>query len=87
MALTQAILGTTKAGDRFLSWGSFTATAVTGGDINTGLGICESFMLVHSGAAVEAAVAVVNETLPVEGNAITFVCTSGDTGYWFAVGR
>lgn len=87
MALTQAISGTTKAGDKFMSWGTFNAASVTGGDIDTGLKICESMMLTHNGSAVETSVMVVNETFPVAGNAITFVCNTSDTGYWFAIGR
>jgi hypothetical protein len=88
MALTQAILGKTKAGDKWVSWGTWTATSVTGGDIDTGLRVCDMCFLTHTGTAVEAAVAVVNETFPgLAGNAITFVCTSGDAGLWYAIGR
>lgn len=87
MALTQAVLGRTKAGDKFITYGSWAATAVTGGDIKTGLKTVDMFVLQHSGSAVEAAVGVVNETFPLASGDVTFVCTSGDTGYWFAIGR
>lgn len=87
MALTQTIDGRTKAGDRWITWGTWTATSVTGGDINTGLSIVETMMLTHLGSAVEAAVAVVNETFPMSGSAVTFVCSSSDTGLWLAIGR
>ncbi len=86
MAFSNTIAGRTVAGNKRLHYGAWDATAVTGGDIDTGLTVCQSIMLTHLGSAVEAAVAVVNETLPVAGNAITIVCTSGDAGYWMAIG-
>ncbi len=68
------------------SFGSWDGTGVTGGDINTGLRKCVSMMLTHKGSATEAASAVVNETYPCDGTAVTIVCTSGDVGYWLAFG-
>jgi len=87
MAFTSTIAGRTVAGNKRMHWGAWDGTGVTGGDIDTGLIIAESVMLTHLGSAVEAAVAVVNETLPIAGNAITIVCTSGDAGYWMAIGH
>jgi len=87
MAFTSTIAGRTVAGNKRMHWGAWDGTGVTGGDIDTGLIIAESVMLTHLGSAVEAAVAVVNETLPIAGNAITIVCTSGDVGYWMAIGH
>ncbi len=61
-------------------------TDTTGGDINTGLLKCEAIFLQTSGAAVSADQSAVNETLPVDGSAVTIVCTSGADGYWLAIG-
>lgn len=68
-----------------MSFGRFDDDA-GGGDINTGLRRCHSMMLTHEGSSTEAAVAVVNETLPCDGSAVTIVCTTSDTGYWLAFG-
>lgn len=87
MALTQTYDGRMRNGDKWITFGTWTATGVTGGDLNTRLGICEQMLLTHTGTAVEGSVAVVNETFPCDGSAVTFVCTSGDTGVWFAIGR
>jgi len=87
MAWASAISGRTLAGNKRVHWGTWTSTgATTGGDIDTGLAMCESIMLTHIGSAVEAAVAVINDTLPVAGTEVTVVCTAADTGYWLAVG-
>ena len=63
-------------------------------DIDTGLTQVDTFLLTHSGAAVEAAAAVIKETLPLLPNATTpaqdgkinVICTSGDVLYWQAIG-
>lgn len=87
MAFTSTIQARTKSGNKRIHYGSFDCTGVTGGNIDTGLTVCESIMLTHKGSAVEGAVAVVNETLPIAGDAITIVTTSGDAGYWMAIGH
>ena len=88
MAFTSTIAGRTVAGNKRMHWGAWDGTGVTGGDIDTGLVMAESVMLTNKGTALEAAgTAVVNETLPIAGNAITIVCTSGDAGYWMAIGH
>jgi hypothetical protein len=69
------------------SFGTWTTTgATTGGDIDTGLRKCVSLMLTHKGSGTEAAQAVVNVTYPVDGAAVTIVCTAQDVGYWLAFG-
>lgn len=74
-------------GTKKVVYGSWTTTLATeGGDIATGLKRVESCVIWHSGAAVEGAAAVVNETFPLAGGAVTIVCTAQDTGYWLAVG-
>jgi hypothetical protein len=69
-----------------MSFGRYDDDATGGGDIDTGLNMCHSIMLSHEGSAIEAKVAVVNETLPVDGSAVTIVCENSDTGYWLAFG-
>ena len=75
------------AGNRRMVIGTWNADRVTGGDISTGLSEVESIVLGHTGSAVEAAVAVVNETLPLASGDVTIVTTSGDTGTFIAVGN
>lgn len=87
MAFTQSIThGPYVTGDRKEVYGKCDFTGVTTGNINTGLKMCESLVLTHVGTAVEAAAAVVNETLPVDGSAVTVVGTSGDSCLWVAKG-
>ena len=87
MAFTQVLMSRPKSfGHMRMSFGSWTATSVTTGDINTGLRKCYSMMLTHKGSATEAAAAVVGETMPYDGSAVTITCTSSDAGYWLAFG-
>jgi hypothetical protein len=86
MALTQTVTNRTVIGNKRMVQGTFNAASVTGGDINTGLKRVESFIITPKGSAVLANQAVVNETLPLEGGDVTFVCNSNDTGTWLAVG-
>ena len=72
--------------NRRKSWGTFNASSATGGDIDTGLRICEKISLLHQGSAVQANAPVVDESLPVAGSAVTIVCDSGAIGYWEATG-
>lgn len=70
-----------------VSWGTYNAASVTGGDIDTGLQICDFITLQPVKNAVIANQATINETLPgADGSAITIVTNSGDAGVWFAVG-
>lgn len=74
-------------GSKSVTWGTFVNTAgSTGGDIDTGLKSCEFIYLQYSGTAVVTEAPVVNETLPITGNAITIVTTANADGYWFAIG-
>lgn len=88
MAFTSTISGRTVLGNKRFHWGTWDSTGVAGGDIDTGLIMCESLMLTNKGSALETSgTAVLNETLPVAGSALTIVATSGDAGYWEAVGH
>ena len=87
MAWSTAIIKKNIFGTKRVIYGSWTSTgATTGGDIATGLKRVESCAIWHKGIAVEAAVAVVNETFPLKGGDVTIVCTAADTGYWLAIG-
>lgn len=87
MAFTSAIVGRNFSGSKARTSGTFTNTGgSTGGDIDTGLRMCESIKLTHKGAAVVASAPVVNETLPVAGSAVTIVTVADTEGYWEAFG-
>lgn len=86
MAFSSAIIVRTIAGNKKLHYGTFTSGSTTGGDIDTGLNVCESISLTAKGSSVVADAVTLNETLPVAGNAVTIVTTSGADGYWMAIG-
>ncbi len=86
MAFTSQVDVKSVSGNKRIHFGIWT-TDTTGGNIDTGLGICEGMVLQTSGASASAAQCAVNETLPVAGSAITIVVTSGADGYWIAWGH
>jgi len=76
------------AGDTNQTYGTYTSTAGgTGGDIDTGLKVCDGLMLQAGSASAGATAAAVNETFPVSGSAVTIVTLNGESGQWFAWGR
>lgn len=77
----------TLDGNTRIVYGTWNADSVTGGEIVTGLSRVDVCLLGHTGSAVEAAAAVVNETLPLASGSITIVTTSGDTGTFIAIGQ
>jgi hypothetical protein len=85
MAFASVISGRFVAGNKMITFGTW-ATDTTGGDIDTGLHSCEFITLQQVKSAVIANAPVVNETLPVAGNAVTIVVDSGDDGIWMAIG-
>ena len=87
MAFASAITGRLVAGNKMVTWGTFTnAGGDTGGDVVTGLHSCEFMALQHMKSAVILNAPVVNETLPVAGSAVTIVTDDGEDGYWMASG-
>jgi len=89
MAFASAITRIVKnhIGDRVVTHGTYTnGGGDTGGDIDTGLKVCEFIVLQPTGAAVIASNPSVNETLPVDGSAVTVVNTADEDGVWFAYG-
>lgn len=88
MAFSSAITDLSVFGDKKVSYGTYTnGGSDTGGDIDTGLDVCENIRLQPKGSAVIANNPVVNETLPIAGSAVTIVTTADEDGYWVAFGR
>ncbi len=74
-------------GDRKITHGTYTnGSGDTGGNINTGLKVCEFIQLQPTGSSVIASNPVINETLPIDGSAITIVTTDNEDGIWMAYG-
>ena len=90
MAFTSSLTRTehNHVGDRQITTGTYVNTAGSiGGDIDTGLSECEYIQLQPTGAAVGANQPSVNETLPVDGSAVTVVTDADQDGIWIAYGR
>ena len=87
MAFTSAILGRTIASNKSITWGTFTTSSTeAGGDIDTGLHMCEMLIPVIGGGTVATNAPVVNETFPVAGNAVSIVTDASADGMWVAIG-
>lgn len=87
MAFASAITARDIWGSQAVTMGTFTnGGGETGGDIKTGLHLCTAIFLQHGAGAVVADAPVVNETLPVDGSAVTVVTTDGADGTWIAFG-
>lgn len=88
MAFSSSITEKTVFGNKRFHWGTFTNGASdSGGNIDTGLKVCEGIVLQHTGVAAVSSAPAVNETLPVDGSAVTVVTTTAADGIWFAWGR
>lgn len=87
MAFASTINGYGKIGDKATTWGTFTNGASdTGGDINTGLVVCESLSIEFTGTTAVTEAAAINETFPCDGSAVTIVTTANTNGIWRAIG-
>ena len=86
MAFSSVLLDREIFGTRWIAWGTFDATGVTGGDVVTGLGQIESFAAIYTGSFQATAPITVNETFPFAGGDITIICDSGAAGLWIAIG-
>jgi hypothetical protein len=87
MTFSSTITSYSKSGDKIVTRGTYTnGSGDTGGDIDTGLTVCEFIQLQPSGSSVIATAPVVNETLPVAGSAVTVVTADNEDGYWRAEG-
>lgn len=87
MAFSSTVIKKYIFGNRWVIGGSWNSAAVTGGAIATGLKRVEICFICHKGSAVEADVAVINATFPLASGNVTIVASSGDTGYWLAIGK
>lgn len=87
MAFSSEIKGYGKSGDKTTTWGVFTnGISDTGGDIDTGLVVCESITIEFTGSAVVSDAAAINESFPCSGRAVTIVTKANANGIWRAVG-
>ena len=86
MAFSSTITDRSAMNNKAVTWGTFNAASVTGGNIDTGLRQVDFMTLQTGGSAVSADQSAVNETLPADGSAITIVCTTSTAGFWMAFG-
>jgi hypothetical protein len=86
MAFSSAVSYKTVFGNRRVHYGTWTGSGATGGNVDTGLRLCENILLTVHGSAVTSNQCAVNESLPVAGSAVTIVHDSGINGYWIAFG-
>ena len=88
MAFVSAITRRSIEGDHSIVYGTYTnGGGDSGGNIDTGLAICESIDFYPTGSSAVATASVVNETMPCAGNAVTVVNAADEDGIWRAVGR
>lgn len=75
-------------GDRSYTQGTFANASGSdiGGDVDTGLKVCESIFFSVNASAIVTAYPVVNETLPAAGDAVTIVTLGDQDGTWMAWG-
>lgn len=87
-AFSSVITSRRVEGTKKKTAGTFASSGgATGGDIDTGLRVCEEINLQHTGASAPANAPAVNETLPVAGNAVTIVTVADTSGRWEASGK
>jgi hypothetical protein len=86
MAFASTLTDRASMGNKLVHYGTFASSGGDqGGDINTGLLKCEHIQFTANAAAVGND-PVVNETLPVDGSAVTIVTDANEVGYWMAIG-
>lgn len=86
MAFSATKVGETVIGNFRVTYGTWDGGGETGGNINTGLRLCNIMLLTAKGSSIVADAPTVNETLPIAGNAVTIIVTSDTDGYWMAFG-
>lgn len=93
MAFSSAITGRTKWGNKMVHWGTYTNSvgSGTGGDIDTGMRMCDLLVIIPVHTAVAGNAPVVNETFPVLGVSgltarVTIVTDAVMNGNWWAIG-
>lgn len=86
MAFSASKTGEHVFGDLRVTRGTWTGGGDTGGNINTGLHQVVAMQLTAAGSSIVADTPTINETFPVDGSAVTIICTSNTDGYWLAFG-
>ena len=87
MSITDTFVGRSILGDKALTYGTYTdAGEGTEDDINTKLHRCEMIILQPYGASAATDAPAVNETLPVDGSAVTVITAASQAGIWVALG-
>ncbi len=94
MAFASTITGKVVMGNKVKTWGTFASSGDSeGGDIETGLHICEHLVLSQKGVAITTGAPVINETFPVvkttsqSSAQVTIVTDANVTGTWEAIGK
>lgn len=87
MVFTATVLKKMRYGRERVHFGKFVNTAAsTGGDVDTGMRLCE-FMVVWTRSADADASVDEDFTDPIPGNAVTVACGITVDGYFLAFGR
>lgn len=88
MAISVTVNGKTAHGGFTTVYGVIDPNGTSTGDVDTGLSQCYHFHITNGTSAVEGNAAVVNETFPCAGNAVTVVLNGTiNVSYFLAVGR
>ena len=88
MAFASTVRGRTVFGNKRISWGAYTNSGTNGGDIDTGMDVCEFLKLQTKGSATATVLpSILVDVLPKQGGVVTVLNnTSADNGYWWAFG-
>uniref|UniRef100_A0A6M3KNZ7 Uncharacterized protein n=1 Tax=viral metagenome TaxID=1070528 RepID=A0A6M3KNZ7_9ZZZZ len=86
MAEVSTFVGRDVWGSKCMTYGTWTAGAVTTGEIDTKLHRCEQLLLQPNNNTSPAEQCQVSSTLPIAGSAVGIVITSNVDGYWMALG-
>jgi hypothetical protein len=86
-AFADAIVVKTIWGNKAVTMGTYASSAgAVGGNIDTGLRVCEFIKLTPNSGTVIANASTVNATLPIAGSAVAIVSDANESGYWLAFG-
>ncbi len=87
MSIASTFVGRSVQGNECMTWGTYTDSgAATEDNIDTKLHMCTRMLLQPYGSAVAASAAVINETFPVAGSAVTIRTIASQVGLWIAWG-
>lgn len=87
MSITSTFVGRSVLGDKALTYGTYTDSGTgTEDNIDTKLHRCEMIILQPYGSSAATDAPAVNETLPVDGSAVTVITKASQSGIWIAIG-